>query len=73
VKDSNGQNLAAIYYEEEAGWRSLAKLLTRDEARRVAANVVRLPKLLIRWDPRVQLNVHSVFSALVAAISLVSV
>jgi hypothetical protein len=33
VKDRNGQKLAAVYYEEEPGRRSSAKLLTRDEAR----------------------------------------
>jgi hypothetical protein len=32
VKDSNGQKLAYVYYEEEPGRRSSAKLLTKDEA-----------------------------------------
>ena len=36
VKDSGGQKLAYIYFEEEAGRRSAAKLLTKDEARRIA-------------------------------------
>jgi hypothetical protein len=36
VKDSTGQKLAAVYYEEEPGRRSAAKLLMRDEARRIA-------------------------------------
>ncbi len=39
VTDSDGQNLAYVYYEEEPGRRSAAKLLTRDEARRIAANI----------------------------------
>ena len=39
VSDSNGQQLAYVYFEEEPGWRSAAKLLTKDEARRIAANI----------------------------------
>ena len=37
VRDSNGQQLAYVYFEEEPGRRSAAKLLTKDEARRIAA------------------------------------
>jgi len=46
VKDSGGQKLAYVCYAEESGRRSAAKLLTKDEARRIAANIAKLPKLL---------------------------
>ena len=43
VRDVNGQVLAYVYCEEAA-----AKLLSKDETRRTASNIAKLPELLKR-------------------------
>ena len=48
MKDSADQKLAYVYYEDEPGRRSAAKLLSKDEARRIAANIAKLPEVVCR-------------------------
>jgi hypothetical protein len=46
VRDANGQALSYVYYESEPGRTVRSQVLSKDEARRIAANVVKLPELL---------------------------
>jgi hypothetical protein len=46
VKDSARHKLAYVPYRDEPGRRSTAKLLSKDEARRGAADIAKLPVLL---------------------------
>jgi hypothetical protein len=46
VCDANGQSLAFVYSRESEADARTAKVLTEDEARRIAANIAKLPSLL---------------------------
>jgi len=48
IRDGNRQAVAYVYCEDEPGRRSSANLLTRDEARRIAANIAKLLDLIKR-------------------------
>jgi hypothetical protein len=45
VRDGSKQALAYVYFENEPGRRSSAKLLTRDEAFLIAVNIAKLPSV----------------------------
>lgn len=48
VSDGIGQKIAFVYFAHEAERRANAKLFSKDEARRIAANMAKLPDLLSR-------------------------
>ena len=40
--------MAYVYFEREPGRRAAAHLMTKDEARKIAAGIAKLPELLMR-------------------------
>jgi len=41
VRDADGQQIAYVYYSNDPERRSAAKLLSKDEVRRIAANIAK--------------------------------
>jgi hypothetical protein len=48
IRDASGQAVAYVYFEDEDGRRKVMHRLTRDEVRRIAANIAKLPELLAK-------------------------
>ena len=59
IIDANGQSLAYVYSRETKDAANIAGVLTEDEARRIAANIAKLPVLLGKARPDDSLAVES--------------
>jgi len=46
TEDAAGVKLAYVYFEDEGTRRSFMKRLSKDDARRMAAQIMRLPELV---------------------------
>ena len=74
VRDANKQQLAYVYYENEPGRRSAAKLLTKDEARRVPWVLTKEESMNDRtkadkaWEARQEAARYRIFNAATNAV-----
>jgi hypothetical protein len=63
VKDATGQHLAFLFFEDEPQRQMSMKRLSRDEARRIAASMAKLPDLL-RGAQKLPANTAAVVKAI---------
>ena len=47
-RDASNFAVAYVYFENELGRRAAANLMSKDEARKIAAGIAKLPELLKR-------------------------
>jgi hypothetical protein len=59
VIDANGQSLVYVYSRETKDAANIARVLTEDEARRIAAHIAKLPVLLGQARPEDSLEAES--------------
>jgi hypothetical protein len=52
IRDANNFPVAYVYFESEPGRRVAANLMTKHEARKIAAGIAKLPELLKRLHPK---------------------
>ena len=46
IRDAAGRILACVYFEDEPARRNFSKRLSKDDARRMAQQILRLPELV---------------------------